>query len=198
MRVYEITTDKGPEERYSGRDEYCRLLLIPVEDQIWMKENFRGKPISLQNWKPFKVVRMFSEPENLTAPLGDRAGINARGDPIVLSKRALNVLAPKIGHSGQFLPIDFAECEYHLFNITNVVDALDEVKSELDIFPSSGRLAGIKRYSFKSAILIDQWVFKIPQQLGNVPLATQAFVDLVTDAGLTGFSFKLLWTDEAN
>jgi hypothetical protein len=196
MRVYEVRTDKGPAERYSGRDEYCRLLLTSLEDQIWMREHFKGQPISLVNWKPFNAIRMYSEPENLIAPLGDLAGIDANRDPMVLSKKALDVLMPMIGQTGQVLPIDFAECEYSFFNITNVVDALDEGMSEIERFPSSGRIAGLKRYAFKSEALKDQWLFKVPQQLGNVALATQSFVDLVGREGLTGFAFKLLWSDE--
>lgn len=197
MNVYRLVTDKGPDERYDGNDVYCRLLVATDEERKVLDEQFRGVPMSLAAWKPLKVIRMYSEPENLAKPLGDRAAIDAHRDPPVFSRCALDVLLPHIGRFGQVLPLDFDEWEYSLFNITNVIDALDEEASDVWRFPSSGRIGDIKRHVFRSQAVRDQWIFKIPQR-GGFAFVTDRFVELVRQHGLTGFGFELLWSDDAS
>jgi hypothetical protein len=198
MNVYRADMDKGPAGAYDGNDVYCRLMVESDADRKVLDafESFRGQPVDLKQWKPFKVIRAYTTPDNLTKPLGDRAGVDFRSDPVVLSRRALDELLPYIGRFGQMLPLAFDECEYSLFNITNVVDALDEAASEVWRFPSSGRIGDIKRYVFKPEAVRDQWIFKIPQRSKGFAFVTDRFVEAVQQAGLTGFGFELLWSDE--
>jgi hypothetical protein len=197
MHVFDIKTDMGPREKSDGNDIYCRLLAAPLEVQKRLREDFRGKSILLETWQPFTVVRDSDDRRNLTKPLADRAGINAKLDPMVLSDRALEVLLPHIAPFGQVLPIHFAECNYSLFNITNVVDALDVKRSEIEyILPTGSSIYRIKKHVFKPEIVRDQLIFKIPQRPGGFAFCTDHFVKLVQDAKLTGFDFEELWSDE--
>jgi hypothetical protein len=197
MNVYRATMDKGPPERYDGNDVYCRLLVASDEHRKVLDNEFRGAAVPTDLWCPLKVVRMYSDPDKVNRPLGDRAAIDALSDPLVLSRRALDALLPHIGTFGQVLPLDFDECEYSLFNITNVIDALDETASEVWRFPSSGRIGDVTCYVFKPEAVRDQWIFKIPQRSKGFAFVTDRFVELVHQAGLTGFGFEPLWSDEA-
>jgi hypothetical protein len=191
MNIYE----PGIESRPDGQDAYV-VLLYADESRIHdPRTSCQSKAIDLSAWVPLPVRRNYSVKGNLTKPLGDRVGIDARVDPMVLSRRALDVLLPHIGTLGQVLPLAFEEAEYAFFNITNVVDALDESKSELKFF-SDGGFHRVLRYAFKPEAVRDQLIFKIPQQPGGFAFVTDRFVELVKSNGLTGFGFKLMWTDE--
>jgi hypothetical protein len=191
MNVYE----PGIESRPDGQDTYM-VLLYADESRIHdPRTSCQSKAIDLSAWVPLPVRRDYEVKGNLTKPLGDRVGIDARVDPMVLSRRALDVLLPHIGTLGQVLPLAFEEAEYAFFNITNVVDALDESKSELKFF-SDGGFHRVLRYAFKPEAVRDQLIFKIPQQPGGFAFVTDRFVEFVKSNGLTGFGFKLMWTDE--
>ena len=191
MKVYEAIKDK----RADGNDVYCRFDVVTKDDRWSLNESFRGESFPMEQWVPFKIIRSPSTPGNLTKPLGDRAGIDFKTDPMVLSRRALEVLLPHIGAFGQVLPLSFDEAEYSLFNITNVVDGLDIASSEVAYFADGG-FKRAKRYAFKPEVVRDQWIFKIPQRLGGFAFVTDRFVQAVQDAKLTGFGFDLLWSDE--
>jgi hypothetical protein len=192
MNVYR----PGIETRPDGQEKYMVLLYADETRLHEPRTICKGRPIDLSSWVPLPVQRNYSVRDNMTKPLGDRCGIDARLDPMVLSRHALDVLRPNIGQLGQVLPLAFDEAEYAFFNITNVVDALDESKSELEHFPSSGRLSRVLRYAFKPEAVRDQLLFKIPQQPGNFAFVTDRFVEIVKANGLTGFGFEKIWTDE--
>jgi hypothetical protein len=188
----------GIESRPDGQDRYMVLLYADKARILDPSQSCRSKPVDLNSWVPLPVRRDYEVKDNLTKPLGDRVGIDAETDPMVLSRRALDVLLPHIGSLGQVLPLAFDEAEYAFFNITNVVDALDESKSELERFPSTGRLSRVLRYAFKPEAVRDQLLFKIPQQPGGFAFVTDRFVEIVKANGLTGFGFDKKWTDEVS
>ena len=192
MNVY----DPGIESRADGQDVYVVLLTADRSRLQVPRESCCSKVNNLSDWVPLPVMRDYSVRDNMTKPLGDRVGIDAYVDPMVLSRRALDVLLPHIGYLGQVLPLAFTDAEYSFFNVTNVVDALDQSASELKYFPDGG-FHRVLRYSFKPELVRDQWLFKIPQQPGGFAFVTDRFVDLVRSSGLTGFKFKPLWSDEA-
>ena len=127
-------------------------------------------------------------------PLGDRQAIGYYTDPMALSRHALDVLLPHIGPLVQLVPLQFAEGEYAAVNITHVIDALDEAHSDIERFPSSGRISRILRHAFKPDRVKDELIFKIPQTPRRA-FVTDRFVKLVNDAGLTGFAFEPIWSD---
>jgi hypothetical protein len=187
----------GIESRPDGQDAYMVLLYADRSRIHDPERSCQSKPIDLSAWVPLPVRRDYEVKDNLTKPLGDRVGIDARVDPMVLSRRALDVLLPHIGNLGQVLPLAFDEAEYAFFNITNVVDALDEAKSELKYF-SDGGFHRVLRYAFKPEAVRDQLLFKIPQQPGGFAFVTDRFVEIVKANGLTGFGFDKKWTDEVS
>ena len=65
-------------------------------------------------------------------------------------------------------------------------------RSDIEYFPSSGRVSRVKRHAFHPEIVRDQWIFKIPQTPARA-FVTDRFVQLVQQAGLTGFDFEEVW-----
>jgi hypothetical protein len=193
MNIYK----PGIERRLDGQDAYVVLLYADRSRIHDPERSCQSKPIDLGAWMPLPVRRNYSVKDNMTKPLGDRVGIDAETDPMVLSRRALDVLLPHIGNLGQVLPLAFDEAEYAFFNVTNVVDALDEAKSELKYF-SDGGFHRVLRYAFKPEAVRDQLLFKIPQQPSGFSFVTDRFVEIARANGLTGFGFEKKWTDEVN
>jgi hypothetical protein len=191
MNIY----DPRIESRADGQDAYAVLLTADRRRLSVPEECSSSKLVPLDTWIPLPVERDYSVKDNMTKPLGDRVGIDAYVDPMVLSRHALDVLLPHIGNLGQVLPLAFDEAEYSFFNVTNVVDALDESASELKYFKDGG-FHRVLRYAFKPEAVRDQWLFKIPQQPSGFAFVTDRFVDLVRSSGLTGFKFRPLWSDE--
>jgi hypothetical protein len=192
MNIYK----PGVEKRADGQGAYAVMLTADRERLRVPEECSKSKIVSLETWVPLPIMRDYSVKGNLNKPLGDRAGIDAYLDPMLLGKRALEVLLPHIASLGQVLPLVFEEAPYSFFNVTNIVDALDETRTEFYRFPSSGRIGGVERYAFKPEAVRDQWLFKTPQLRTGFVFVTDRFVELVKTAGLTGFEFTLVWSDE--
>ena len=136
-----------------------------------------------------------STPRGSKAKLSDFSNLGYGPEPC-FSERAKQLLAPHIDGLGQWLALECDEALYWLFNLTHTVDALDEAGSELIRF-SDGGVMRIAQFVLHSEKLRGELLFQVPQCRGTPHLVTQDFVDLVHKHGLTGFSFRLLWSDES-
>lgn len=134
-------------------------------------------------------------PRGIKQKLGDYSNLSNDVHP-VFSDRARRLLAPHLEGLGQWIELTSEhDPTYWLFYITNIVDALDEPRSELLRFKDGGVMR-IARYAFRPEAVRDQWLFTLPQRPGCNRCVTDRFVDLVRRHGLTGFEFTLLWSDE--
>jgi hypothetical protein len=136
-----------------------------------------------------------STPRGSKSKLADFSDLNYDRHP-VFSERAKRIFEPPLQGLGRWIALDYDEAPYWLFFITNIVDALDEEKSEIARFKSSGRVMGIDSYAFKPEIVKDQFLFTLPQQPGSDRLVTDRFIDLVHEHKLTGFMFQRLWSSD--
>ena len=66
----------------------------------------------------------------------------------VFSERAKRLLERRLEGLGRWIELVYDEAPYWLFFITNVVDALDESKSEIAYFTNSTKVLGIDSYAF--------------------------------------------------
>jgi hypothetical protein len=133
-------------------------------------------------------------PRSSTAVLADFSSVDTASPPC-FSARAKSILGPHIDGLGQWLALKCDEAPYWLFNVTHSVDALDEANSQLIRF-DDGRVMRIAQFAFHPGKLQGQLLFRLPQRPGGPNLVTQDFVDLVHEHGLTGFSFRLVWSEE--
>ena len=98
----------------------------------------------------------------------------------VFSARAAAALRQIIGADGELLPVIAPGGEWFALNVTTVTDALDEQRSEIERFTSSGRPRRVTR--FRLGLFPD-----------GVTYVRDAFVERIAEAGLTGFAPELVY-----
>ena len=179
-----------------GRSACSRLRTSTVEEGRLLSDRFNGDSYPPGEWKPVRLVRIPSKEDTARSrSLADLIMIDFYGSLAALSRRALDVLLPHIGHCGEVLPVAFDEAPYAIFNLTRVIDALDEPASDVKYFEDGGVMR-IARFEFKPALVRNELLFKIRQRPGAYNFVTDRFVKIVRDAGLTGFDFKKVWSDD--
>lgn len=167
---------------------YCRFTVSGGANDGFYRQ-FDGRSLA-ETWKSIEIAAA-DEPD----PQADLADFSLLGTEPVLSDRAVEVLADLLKRSGEVLPLRYARTGYVLFNVTRVLDALDEGRSVLRRFPT-GRVMAIQSYVFRQEVVESYPIFKITQFPRAYVFVTEEFVTRVHDAGLTGFSPKLLWEGE--
>jgi hypothetical protein len=155
------------------------------EDYIDWLQRFDGSSLA-SSWKPLTVEVI---PEEDDPPASDFPAL-ALHMPI-FSKKATLALKETLDKHGELLPLLCKDGEYYAYNVTRVIDILNEDKSNLVRFPN-GRILDIKDYSFNSAELGDCPIFKLPQTPLMDVFVTEAFKQKVEESGLTGFTFKFV------
>ena len=126
-------------------------------------------------------------------PKGDTPGLSTHIP--VFSVRAVKVLGDLLKGNGEVLPITCDGEDYFIFNVTRVIDALDERESELDLF-DDGDIMDIVRYSLLRDKLAGANIFKIPQDVLGRVLVTAPFVARVKKTSLIGFEFRQVWRSD--
>jgi hypothetical protein len=97
---------------------------------------------------------------------------------------------------GELLPLlSDGGAEMWVFNITSVVDALDEERSSLVRFPDqTHRIMKIRTHAFRSDVLNGVGMFKIPQLLRGTVYVNDEVAGAIRDSGLTGLDFQPVWS----
>jgi hypothetical protein len=145
-----------------------------------------------------EVIRLVRNNEHARNPSrqkpADFCNVNYEPFPC-FSGNAKKIFEPHLQGLGQWLKMDYEGVPYWLFNITNVVDALDVNRSTFSYF-RDGSIMQVEEFVFKHASLLNQWIFYIPQRSSFSGYVTDSFVDCVRKHQLTGFMFQLLWSSE--
>jgi hypothetical protein len=179
MNVFELTPDCN---------RYQNLVFTSKED--WrILDRFDGKCL-LPSWTPLAVKVLRDDKFNRGLPPGDFPHL-ASGVP-VFSVRAVNVLKRMLQENGEILPLSCSEGEYYAFNLTTLIDALDESDSEVKRFEHSGRIMRVLKYAFFPDKLHGATIFQIPQSRARI-FVTDEFRRAVMDNNLVGFEFPELW-----
>jgi hypothetical protein len=141
-------------------------------------------------WQPIKMEiihedegRKFSESD---APwLGPHA--------LIFRKEAVQIMGQLLNEYGELLPLQCDEAELSIFNVTQILNALDETASSIARF-STGRIMTIERYVFHPDIIRDIQIFKIPNLRASPTFVSEDFVQLWKSAGLRGLGFNKVWS----
>ena len=178
MKVYILDADVN----------YYRPIYYVEKGVLDFIYRFKGTPIG-KSWtgkEQFKFV-----PRRM--PKGDTPGLDTHIP--VFNPKAVKALADLLEGNGELLHISIGKERYSCYNVTRVVDALDEPNCEVVRF-DSGRIMDITRYSFVESKLAGVVMFKIPQELLGRVFVTEPFVERVKSAGLVGFKLPLVWSGE--
>jgi hypothetical protein len=166
-------------------DEYAALLTVDDGD-LDRLQPFDGSPMA-DAWSP---IRMHWETEG-GDPIPD-FDITVGGG-LAFNARALEALGDLLEGRGELLPVNVegdGGGPHWVFNLTHLSDALDEERSDVARFKSSGRIMDIDRYEFDPERLSGETIFKLAQRPRSQYYATDEFRVRVEEAGLTGFDFR--------
>jgi hypothetical protein len=97
---------------------------------------------------------------------------------------------------GEFLTVTIENEDYYAYNLTNIIDGLDEEQSEVKRFVSSGRIMRIVKHEFVPEKVKEQIMFKIPQDPGSI-YVSDLFVEKYNQHELVGLKFREIWNKNA-
>lgn len=173
-------------------NRFQNLVLAREEDRRRLIGAFDGTPVA-GSWAPPRV-EVLVDKEGADRPPGDFPSLG--GYAPVFSRRAADVLRDVLEDAGELLPLDSPDGTYVVLNVTRVLDALDEDRSEVRRFKSTGRIMNIDRYQLIPDRIGDAGIFKLGQIPRMYTFVTDRFVRRVLDAGLEGFDFsRKVWSD---
>jgi hypothetical protein len=162
-------------------------LPVNEDENVTMVETF-GNPFGA-TWKPVRMKLLKQDERGRPWKEADMPWLGEH--LLVLKPRATSALRELCLEAGELLPLTCHEAALVAWNVTTVVDALDEEKSKLVRFPG-GRVMSIKQHHFRPEIVEGLTAFRIPQARTSI-FVGPAFVDRVREAELTGTRFKEVW-----
>lgn len=169
-------------------EKYLSIYYSNSDDIVEFNRRFDGSSLK-KSWTGKEEFEFGQD----RLPKGDTPGLSSHIP--VFSPRAVEILADLLKDGGELLPITCEGEDYFLFNVTRLIDALDQDESELERL-STGRIMAIDRYSFVKSRLMGVNIFKLPQKPLSYPYVTDAFVRRVEESGLKGFEFRLVWSSD--
>ena len=167
-----------------------RGVIVTVGDAFEFARRFNGVPMK----HPWTDVTIGWDPDMRRLPKGDYPSLFTNVP--VFSRKAATALADLLEGNGELFPVLISDEEYYVFNVTRVIDALDESRSKIITFDGSSRVMDIDVHCFVAEKLENATIFKIPQVPTMDVFVTDALVERVQSARLKGFKFPLLWSRE--
>jgi hypothetical protein len=146
-----------------------------------------GRP-QLPTWSPIrmKIVRV-DEGRRLRETDSPWLG----GHALILRRRAVEAILPLLHGNGEVLPLACAD-ELYVFNPTNLIDCLDDEKSDLVRFKDGNAIMRISKHVFRRERIVGVDAFKIPNLRVSPLFVTDAFVEKWKAAGLTGVEWQVV------
>lgn len=168
--------------------EGCEIVQLSNSDDYEVLFSLEGGSRS-ETWKPLKAS-VVSNDQGRALKAADFPWLGC--PPWVVRPSVVQCLKPILLQYGELLSID---CESDgplwVYNVTNVLDALDEESSELSKY-SDGRIMSIQRIAFVNDTVEGNDIFRLPHR-GSSIFVSQRFVGEVNRANLVGMDFKRVW-----
>jgi hypothetical protein len=176
-----------------GSDLESRWLTTSTESDI-ERLLFDGTS-RIEGWAAPKVQWIIENSRDAERSITDCPNLTP-GVP-ALSAQAVLALKQLLAEAGELLPLDHGSHKYFALNVTKVLSALDETRSTIIRFPSSAQIMTVKTFAFFEEILSGSAVFKESELARSAVFCTDAFVQAVAAANLSGFKFKRVWSSGA-
>lgn len=159
-------------------------------DLLAIMDRLRGV-VPFEAWTPIRLEVLTEDPYEEAAEvptqLADLMDFNATGIHVI-SERARAELGPVLGPCCHFLPVSLGGQRYYLNHVTTVLDALDASASEVERF-ESGNIKSVGRYVLNGEHVERADMFRLLGIRWQLVLASQRIMEVVQNAGLTGFTF---------
>ncbi len=162
---------------------------IPADDTAFrVLASIDGTPLT-GTWNP---VSMYLLKDN---PLGERrrhADLPWLNDNVmILRDSAIEAVGAILKPFGEILPLECEDARLAAFNACNVVDALDEARSEIIRFPS-GRILDVKYYVLRRRDITSD-VFRLRQFPKGAIFFSARVVEQIQRTGFSsGTEFRLI------
>jgi hypothetical protein len=161
-------------------------LCLPVGEGASLKFGslFRGKAQS-ENWVPPKM-ELHSEDEGKKLGYSDAPTVNS--EALIFRPSVVAAMGDMLRQYGELLPLDCPGEDLVVYNVTRLIDALDEERSVLRRL-ESGVLYMIECPAFRPEVVEGVDIFKIPQMGAGTIYVSHRFVDLWQASKLHGLNF---------
>jgi hypothetical protein len=185
MRVFEIKPDFAYQTFYTSDPNG----LDDVEEEYSLDGGSK-----LANWKP---LPMFEADGHLKQ--GNFSHCWEGG--FIVDTRASTVLKPILEECAEMLPLKrYKGRAYHLLNVLNCVDCLDEQRTKWRVGKKNKTRFAIDEFQFIPERLPDSMLFRIPKNVAlftvvGHPKARAEFKTIVEREGLTGLKFDEVWSE---
>lgn len=167
-------------------DEFQGLNLLDVTFEwrvtYWSKW-FDTKPLK-EIWSPLKVE---IDPETKQRPACDFPHLIT--GTLAMTETALQVIAPLLDGNGELLPLRSQTQTYWVFNVTRLVDCLDDANTTGDRL-ESGRLWHVDQFAWLPDCYDETHIFKIPEFKTGKPFVSDEFKIQVESNNLKGLRFN--------
>jgi hypothetical protein len=138
-------------------------------------------------------MRIVREDEGKYLALSDSPWLGSHA--LIFRSTVLDKLGFTLRRYGEVLPVSCADTDLWIYNPRNVIDALDEASSSVVRF-GDGRIMMIDRHVFRTEIVAENEIFKIPSLRVSPTFVSHRFVDRWKQSGLTGLDFKQVWNPQ--
>jgi hypothetical protein len=174
----------------SDVERYLWLTLVD-EGESEALEPIREAESIAARWRPLAV-------EPIVETLADGGKVLSDFPPCwvipTFSAKAVLKLRDILAKHGELLPL--RNQPYYFYNVTTLVDALDESASAIQRF-SSGNIMSIGRCVLRASAIDGAGIFRLPQFRRVDVFVDARFRERVVEAGLTGFLFDSVIINEA-
>lgn len=184
-------TNGGPLIVYKLRYAEGYEWLLPIDEGDFDLLRLDGHPRA-NSWRPVRMKRLKRSEQGQTLKPSDFPSCSG-GDMLILSRAAKEKIGAELERFGELLPLACDEGEFWVFNVTSVVDGLDESRSQVLRASDTGAVLMIRTHAFRPSELARAEVFKLPQTLRGLIYVTRSFLEKVQGAGLAGLEFEQLW-----
>jgi hypothetical protein len=186
MKIYQVKVDVNKYQYF-----------LPSDEEIWKTDRltFDCSP-KLAEWTPPEVYvyEPKHRPGNFLSFL--------MGGALVCDPEATEALLDLLEMSGELLPLPYGGRTYHVLNVTECFNAIDEERTDWIIGEETKVRIGIRRYAFHRNRLPEVPLFKIPETCRGEILTVEGMKDpddefkpRVERLGLKGLVFKEIWRD---
>ena len=112
---------------------------------------------------------------------------------MTLSRRAKERIGAYLEQFGELLPLACPDGEFWTLNVTKIIDALDEARSDVLRSAETGRILVVWKHVFRAEALGGAEVFRLPEAHSNLIYVTDAFAERLASSGLEGLTLVQLW-----
>jgi hypothetical protein len=171
------------------------LSFLPADPTIWQTDLLKldCKP-KLPAWKPPAVYAV-------TPKLKQGNFFHLCSGAFVVDSSACEALRTILEMAGELLPLPHQDALFHLVNVLQCVNCLDEQNTEWVLGKTTNAKIRIKEYHFHANRFSESTLFKIPETalgevltLSGVKDPKDEFKSLVERQGLQGIIFEEVWS----